>query len=154
MSRRAYIEQVVAELGAAMGLPALALDGDGRASVLLDDVLFTLMAGDDPVELLWLFADLGYVGPDDPARLRTLLRLGAETWSRGQMTVGLDQHGRHAIGHSAIPVVDLDLALLQNTLRDFADTTMAVRTALTAHTAEAVERGNDRPDIPGSGLRV
>ena len=158
MSRRDYAAQIISELGAAMGLPALSLDDDGRASPLLDEVLFTLMVSDDPVELLWLFADLGYVGSDDPARLRRLLQLGFETWSLGHMTIGLDQYGRHAIGHSAIPVVDLDLVLLRNTLKSFVDTAMAVRAALASSDTDAGGGSGSQPggspEIPGGGLRV
>jgi len=143
MSRERYVVQIVQELGAEMGMSDLALDENGRASLLFDDTPVTLMYCPDPVELLWLLVDLGEIDVDRHEPLEALLQLGFQTWSANRMTIGLTENGNRAVGHTSIPVVNLDRGLLEETLRYVLETADAIR--------ERLARGELEPGSPPPG---
>lgn len=116
MSRIDYVSGIIYELGTAMGLPDLALDDKGRLSLRFDSIPVTFHYTAEPVELLWLMVDLGELDPDDRETLNGVLRLGFLTWLGNRMTLALSDDSRRVLGHSAIPVVNLDLGLLKQTL--------------------------------------
>ena len=127
MSRQHYVEQTVGELGAALDIPQLALDSSGRASLSLNGIRLTLCHADDPVELLWLFVDLGEVADDSAELLQGLLQMGFLTWSSNCMTIGIDESGERIIGHSNIPVVFLNAVRLRDLVQRMLESAAAIR---------------------------
>lgn len=126
MSRIDYVSGIIRELGTATGLPDLGLDGNNRLCLRFDSIPVTFHYTAEPVELLWLMVDLGELDPDDRQTLDGVLQLGFLTWLGNRMTLALSDDGRRVIGHSAIPVVNLDLALLKQALAQLMESAEAV----------------------------
>ncbi|MCG8650290.1 MAG: type III secretion system chaperone, partial [Pirellulales bacterium] len=141
MSRQDYVEQTISELGTRLGIPELALDATDRASFSKDDILMTIHYVDQPIELLWLFVDLGEVGTSDAEVLSGLLQLGFPTWTSNCMTIGIDDSGQRAIGHSNIPVVYLTAARLHQTVEYMLEAAAEIRDHIQQHDFELV--GNE-----------
>ncbi|MEW4486713.1 CesT family type III secretion system chaperone [Thalassoglobus sp. JC818] len=115
-SRYDYVARILNELGDEMGMSSLRFDTTDRISLYFDDIHLTLAYGAEPVELLWIYVDLGNDIGDDPNLLQRVLQLGFETWTRSVMTIGLDDKKDQLIGYTSIPVTILDLNVLQETL--------------------------------------
>ncbi len=154
MSRMEYVSQIVGELGRGMGMHDLSLDEEGKVSLLFDDVRVTFMYSDNPVDLLWLFVDLADVDPEQQAPLEALLQLGFLTWSRGRMTIGMSGDGRKAIGHTVIPVVNLDIGVVQDTLGQFLESAMSIRERMARGDYELDNGPSGGGDRPESGIRA
>jgi len=154
MSRESFVAGIVSELGAAIGLPDLALDETGRVSLLLDGVPLTLTYETDPLELLWLLVDLGEVDTERAGPLRALLQMGFLTWSANRLTIGLTDDGR-VVGHTVVPVVNLDRFLLEEVLRHVLETAKAVRERVARGEPElSVEAEQSSPPGPPDGIRA
>ena len=111
-----YVNSVLKELAGKLGLADLSLDERDRVSLTFEDTEVILAHTPEPLQLLWIYIDLGPIpetGDEAPA---FLLRSGVATWALGHMTIGLDQSGRRAQGHTSIPVTLLDLPLLHKSL--------------------------------------
>ncbi|MEO1019905.1 MAG: type III secretion system chaperone [Pseudomonadota bacterium] len=131
MSREHYVAEIIAELGAGLGLSGFALDGSQRASLIIDGlpVTFTYVAA--PVELVWIYVDLGEVPENDPRALDALLQLGFLTWASNRMTLGVDDRGERVIGQAAIPAINLDLPALRGQLGQITESAFLIRDRLT-----------------------
>jgi hypothetical protein len=153
MSRRDYVSRVIDELGRSMGLSDLSLDERGRVTLLFDDAPVTFSYSEEPAELLWLFVELADIDPERKEPLEALLQLGLLTWSWSRMTIGASEDGRKAMGHTAIPVVNLDLVTLKDALRPFLDSAMSIRERMASgdYDLGMPVPGGDRP---GSGIRA
>ena len=140
MSRYNYVTEVLRELGNDMGMGPLELDDTNRLSLVFDGVLVTLSYTTDPLELLWIYVDLGDVPPDNIHVPREMLKLGFECWGQNVMTIGLDEEGSKAIGYSSIPVTVLELPVLREMLSRMLQATFLVR----EHLAKAaLDENND-----------
>jgi hypothetical protein len=104
MSRESFVSDRLAEFASAIGLSLLAMDETRRASFLNNGRHYTLQYSDDPIEVLWVFVDLGTVNAEDPELLRGVLGIGYVTWAAGVLTVGLDSSGQRLLGAGSIPV--------------------------------------------------
>jgi hypothetical protein len=158
MSRVQHVEQVLQELAAEAGLASLSLDESDRASLLLDQIRVTFAYSAEPMELLWIWVDLGEIPTEGAAAPECLLRLGLMTWAASVMTIGLDEQGRRALGFTPIAVAMLDLARLKEALtrllaaaRPIRERLAAGRFELDLDLAGAADPGGRSP---GSGLRV
>lgn len=100
------IKKVTNETLISRGLPAVEFGEDNCAEFAIDGVPITLMYGTDPLELVWLFADLGLV-PEDPVLLRGILRYSQVLWAAGRMTVALDRDGEHLVGYNCLAAASL-----------------------------------------------
>ena len=127
MSRYNYVTEVLKELGNDMGMGPLELDDTNRLSLVFDGVLVTLSYTTDPLELLWIYVDLGEVPADNIHVSREMLKLGFECWGQNVMTIGLDDDGNKAIGYSSIPVTVLELPVLREMLSRMLQATFVVR---------------------------
>lgn len=115
MSRLDYVQRVLGEVSAALGISALSLGDDACTEVQVGGLWLTLMHATEPGEMLWLYVDLGPV-PDRPETLRAVLRSAYTTWVQGEMTLAIDGSGRRVLGYSAIPLALLDATRLVDTL--------------------------------------
>lgn len=88
------------------GLTDVAFGTDHCAEVTIENVPITIMYDTNPLELVWLFADLGLV-PEDPDILRGILRYTQVLWATGQMTVALDRDGDHLVGYNSLAATSL-----------------------------------------------
>lgn len=128
MSRQDYAAEIVRGFAESAGLPKLALDAAGRAGLFVNQIPVHVQYSDNPpLELLWLTAELGAIPADDREALAGCLGLSFHTWIGNRMTVALRDDGRGVIGHTAIPVVNLDLPLFKQTLAQLVETATLVR---------------------------
>jgi hypothetical protein len=130
MSRRDYASRIISDLCTEMGLPALALDADGRLSLRFDDITVTLRHAEWPTELLTVLVDLGETPTAGAAGLAALLELNLAAWARGGMTIGLGADGRRVLGRNAIPVGRLDTGTLRATIEPMLIAARSIRPAL------------------------
>jgi hypothetical protein len=158
MSRIKHVEQVLQELAAEAGLAQLRLDESDRASLLLDQIRVTFGYTAEPMELLWIWIDLGQIPAEGAAAPECLLRLGLMTWATSVMTIGLDEEGRRALGFTPIAVAMLDLARLKEVLARVLDAARAIRERLAAGRFELELELTGAADpgarSAGPGLRV
>lgn len=140
MSRLSYVETVLDELASEIGLKNMPLDSTGRVSVRFETVPITLAYSDQPVELLWLYADLGSLPEEGYEAPAFLLQLGFALWASNRMTVGLDEKGEVALGYTVIPVSALTFPLLRDVFKQLAETAKPIR--------ERLERGDYTIDVP------
>lgn len=138
MSRQHLVAQTIAELGTQLGIPDLALDDSSRVSLTVDGIHVTLNYAIEPVELLWLFVDLGEIADDRTEVLEGLLQLGFLTWSSNSMTIGLDEEGQRALGYSSVPVVNLSLDTLVGQLNEMLRSAAAIRERIERNDFEVV----------------
>lgn len=127
MSRQEFVEQTISELGTKLRIPKLALDSTGRASFSRDGIHMTISYLDQPIEIVWLFVDLGEVGVSQVDVLEGLLQMGFLTWSSNCMTIGIDKSGERAIGHSNIPVVYLNGERLHQVVEGMLEAAVTIR---------------------------
>lgn len=127
MSRYNYVNEVLQELGAEIGMEPLELDDTDRLSLVFDGVLVTFAYSSEPVELVWIYVDLGEVPPDSLQVPQQLLQVAFECWAHNVMTIGVDEEGKNAVGYSSIPVTVLDLPLLKEMLDRILQATTLVR---------------------------
>ena len=155
MSRIHHVNGVLKEFGAEMGL-TLELGAGDRTSLRFDDVLVTFVYREQPMELLWLYVDLGPVPATGSAVPAMLLELNLQTWLRNVMTISVDQAGARAVGHNVMPLATLDHAPLKAVLKAMLDAAIHIRGQLEgagAVGATAPSRPGDPPMPPGS-IRV
>lgn len=114
MSRYNYVTEVLQELGAELGIGPLKFDGTDRVSLVFDGILVTLAYSTEPVELVWIYVDLGEVPDDSLLVPQQMLQVAFECWSNNVMTIGLDDDGKNGVGYSSIPVAVLELPLLKD----------------------------------------
>ena len=141
MSRFNYVTEVLHELGASMGMGALDLDDTNRLSLVFDGVLVTFSYTADPVELVWIYVDLGDV-PSGSVRVpREMLKVGFECWANNVMTIGMDDSATKAIGYSSIPVSVLELSVLKEMLSRMLQATFLIREHLARSAFEQDQDG-------------
>jgi hypothetical protein len=138
MSRQHLVAQTIGELGTQLGIPDLALDDSSRVSLTVDGIRVTLNYAIEPIELLWLFVDLGEIADESTEVLEGLLQLGFLTWSSNSMTVGLDEDGKRALGYSSVPVVNLSLDTLVGQLNEMLRGAAAIRERIERNDFEVV----------------
>lgn len=109
------IAKITNEMLTSRGLAPVELGEDHCAEVAISGIPVTLMYDTDPLELVWLFADLG-LAPDDPELLRGILRYSQVLWAAGQMTVALDRDGEHLVGYNSLAATSLTPEVLGNQL--------------------------------------
>jgi hypothetical protein len=130
MSRFQRVVSVLNELASELGLGEVVLDERDRATLAFDDTRVTFMFTAEPLELLWLYVDLGEIpttGDEAPA---FLLQIGLGSWATGRMTIGLDDGGRRALGYTSIPVAHLDHPTLHRTLTAMLELALPIRERL------------------------
>lgn len=130
MSRHNFVAGVFRGLGDKLGIAPLELDDADRVSLLFDGVLVTFAYTTDPIELVWIYVDLGEVPPHGVIAPQRLLQLGFEFWAKNVMTIGMDEVGRNAIGYSSIPVSLVDVAVLQELLDHMLQAAFLIREQL------------------------
>ncbi|MEM6365856.1 MAG: CesT family type III secretion system chaperone [Planctomycetota bacterium] len=113
MSRINHVESVFHQFGERMGMGPLVLDSTDRVSLVFDGVLVTFAYSNEPIELIWIYIDLGSVPEEGVAALQTLLTIGFDSWAHNIMTIGLDDEGQNAVGYTSIAVSMLELPLLE-----------------------------------------
>lgn len=150
MSRFNYVTEVLHELGATMGMGPLELDDTNRLSLVFDGVLVTFSYTADPVELLWIYVDLGDVPAGNIRIPREMLKVGFECWANNVMTIGLDDAGNKAIGYSSIPVSVLEISVLQEMLSRILQTTFLVREHLARSMFDQEQAGSSAEAPSGS----
>lgn len=127
MSRLGYVADVLKEFGNEIGMGDLALDETDRLSLTFDGVLVTLAYASEPIELIWIYVDLGEVPIEDVGVLQHLLKIGFECWAQNVMTIGLDDEARNAVGYSSIPVTLLDKRVLKELISRLLEATFLIR---------------------------
>lgn len=145
MTRWNHVGGVLQELGNEMGMGALELDEHDKLSLLFDGVLVTFAYTSDPIEMFWIYVDLGEIPAGDVNTLNWLLQIGFECWSHNLMTVGLSEDGCKAVGYSVIPVTLLDHTMLIEVLNAMLQTTFEIKDRLTAGNFENVEEAAIQP---------
>jgi hypothetical protein len=130
MSRADYVASVLNEEAAALGLARIALDGSDRATLTFNQLEVTFAYAPEPVELLWLYVDLGSIPERGDQARAFLLQVGIGSWAYGRITVGLGPDGRSAQGFTSIPVATLDQALLHRTLTGLLELALPLRKRL------------------------
>lgn len=130
MSRYNFVASVFKELGQELGMGPLTLDETDRLSLVYDGVLVTFAYTSVPVELVWIYVDLGKVPPTGAVVPQRLLQLAFEYWAKSVMTIGMDDDGRDAVGFSSIPVSLLNLTVLQELLDHMLQATSVIREEL------------------------
>jgi hypothetical protein len=133
MSRADYVASVLNEEAAALGLARIALDGGDRATLTFNQLEVTFAYTPEPVELLWLYVELGSIPEASDEARAFLLQVGIGSWAFGRMTVGLAPDGRAAQGFTSIPVATLDQALLDRTLTALLELALPLRKRLAQH---------------------
>lgn len=106
------VRQIANETLAAKGRAAIEFGEDGCVDLEFSGIPITLMYSAEPVEMVWLFADVGRVR-DDPAVLEGILRYGLKLWLSGEMTIALDHDGEHLVGYSSAPASALTPHVLE-----------------------------------------
>lgn len=127
MSRYNYVIEVLEELGTEMGMGRLEFDDTSRLSLVFDGVLVTLAYTTEPIELVWIYVDLGEVPAEGIVVFQQLLQVGFEAWAQNVMTIGLDDEGKNAIGYTSIPVTVLELPMLKEMLSRMLQATFLIR---------------------------
>lgn len=130
MSRGEFIHGVLNDLCWKMGLGDAWPDSAGRLTLNFDDTPVTFSSSDDPVELVWIHADLGEIPADGAAAPTFLLRLAFDCWGYNRMTVGLDDTGRKAWGYTCVPAAQLSVESLERALHGLLEVAMPVRERL------------------------
>jgi hypothetical protein len=130
VSRSDHVASVLSALARELGLPALALDENDRATLAFDGMPVTFVYTTEPVELLWLYADLGEIPEDGDQAPAFLLQVGLGSWALNRMTIGLDDQGRKVRGYTALPVSLLDAAMLHKTLIALLEVALPLRQRL------------------------
>jgi hypothetical protein len=130
VSRSDHVASVLSALAGELGLPALALDDNDRATLAFDGMAVTFVYTTEPVELLWLYADLGEIPEDGDQAPAFLLQVGLGSWALNRMTIGLDDQGRKARGYTALPVSLLDASMLHKTLIALLEVALPLRQRL------------------------
>lgn len=153
MSRLDHAAHIVRELGDSMGMSGLSLDEANSVSLAFDDMPLTLAYRAEPLEVLWLMADLGEVpeGTDGRDMLKALLQAGFVSWATNCMTVAMDESGRRAIGFTAIPITHLRVEVLHQVLGALVETALPMRAEILAGTPTA-GGSDDPPPRPDSGM--
>lgn len=116
MARQQHVVSVLNALAADLGLPAISLDADGRATVAFGDLPVTFAYRARPVDALLVYVELGDIPARGHAAPAYLLEAGFAGWSTGRMALGLDRTGRKVLGHIALPAVLLEPAALREAL--------------------------------------
>ncbi|MEO1018413.1 MAG: CesT family type III secretion system chaperone [Pseudomonadota bacterium] len=140
MSRLDYANTILNELGAEIGLGDIAFDASGRSSLTFDDTLVTMHYTEDPVELIWLYVDLGPAAAEGTALPLFLLELNMQAWLRSCMTLGLAAGGARVVGSNCLALATLDLPALKAVLEAMLEASRGIRTEL------------QRPDLLGPDL--
>ena len=132
MSRLHHVENMIAQLGAQMGLPGLAPDDSGRFSLTVGDAPVTFLYAAHPVELIWIYCGLGELSDGDEAAMAYLLRATGRVWNGSGTTIGLGEDGKRLLSCLQIPVVSLDTEGLKEALTVLLEASLPVRAALAA----------------------
>lgn len=127
MSRSTLVDAVIADLCGGMGLPSPGLDGDGQLTLSFGELPVTLTYETDPVEILWINADLGEIPGEGIAGPKFLMHLAFECWIKNRMTVGLGPDGQRVWGYSCIPAGQLTKDLLEQTLTGLLEAALPIR---------------------------
>ncbi|MCD0457860.1 type III secretion system chaperone [Roseiconus lacunae] len=133
MSRINHVANVFADLGREMNMGPLKLDDTDRLSLLFDGVLVTFSYSTEPMELIWIYVDLGEIPSGGVLAMQRLLACAFESWMTSIMTIGMDDDGRNAVGFTSIPVSTLSVQAVRETvgamLRAAAKTSDAIAAA-------------------------
>ena len=155
MSRIDYVTAILEDFGTEVGLP-IELGSDGRASLWFDDQLVTFAYREKPMELLWIYADLGPVPARGLAVPNLLLELNLSVWLRANMTIAIDQKGERALGYTTLPPASLDLRALKVALDMLLDVAVEIRGLLKNpdHLETPATPRVDDHDLPNDSLRI
>ena len=130
MVRDQRIDEVVANFGSRIGIEQLAFDESERASYAYDGFRFTLYFGSVPMDLLWIFVDLGGVNDYGSEALSDLLHLDEQAWSQRCLTVSIDDCGERVIGYASIEASELDEHRLAEVVARMSESASKVRQAV------------------------
>ena len=153
MSRAHHVNDVLNEFGKEIGLEVELGEAD-RASLRFDGVLVTFAYRTQPIEMLWLYVDLGPIPTSGSAVPIMLLELNLHTWLRTVMTISIDRTGARARGHNVIPVATLDAASLKTVLQAMLDSAGQVRGLLEGAARLATTAADDDAPMPPGSTRV
>jgi hypothetical protein len=96
MSRFDHVNKVLSEVARDLGVQDAALGEDDCATLAFDEMEVDFIYRAEPVELLWLYADLGEIPAEGDAAPALLLQAGFGSWALCRMTIGLDDERRRA----------------------------------------------------------
>ena len=130
MSRADFIAGVLSELCAKMGLGETGPDAQGRLTLTFGETPVTFSSSADPVELVWIHADLGEIPGEGTEAPTFLLRLAFDCWGLNRMTIGLDDSGRRAWGYTCLPAAHLSADSLEQSLNGLLEVAMPLRERL------------------------
>lgn len=156
MSRLGYVAEVLKEFGSEIGMGELALDETDRLSLVFDGVLVTLVYTEEPIELIWIYIDLGEVPADSIKVPQHLLKLGFECWAQNVMTIGLDDAGRNAVGYSSMPVTLFECKVLKEMLTRLLEATFIIKEELSKVAFDEQQEQDTSPhelQLPPAGIR-
>ena len=145
MTRLQSVNSVIAEFGDSIGLPDLQLDDQDRLRLTFDQTPVTLAYAAAPMEILWLYVDLGEVDSQSEQAAECLLQLGFLCWTMNKMTIALDEDEKRAVGFTAIPVAQLDLQVLMEVTRHLLDAAEAIRDKLARRDYDIDSTGTAAP---------
>ncbi len=133
-----YVKAEVEAFGALIGIAGVELDQEGRAALDVGAYEVSLLYEERPVELLWLFADLGEVPEDDKAP-EFLLRLNFFSWLGDTLTIALDDDDKTVIGFTAIPSALLTSEVLHDAFIRFSRAALVIGDKLAARDYDAFD---------------
>jgi hypothetical protein len=146
MSRSDHVNRVLGEVARDLGVQDVALGEDDCATLAFDEMEVDFIYRTEPVELLWLYADLGEIPAGGDAAPALLLQVGFGSWALCRMTIGLDEERRRARGFTAIPVSLLDPAMLDRTLAALLEVALPLRARLAGQDFQLPPPADDGPD--------
>lgn len=146
MSRFDHVNRVLSEVARALGVQDVALGEDDCATLAFDEMEVDFLYTTEPLELLWLYADLGEIPAEGDAAPVLLLQVGFGSWALCRMTIGLDDQGRRARGFAAIPVSLLDPPMLEKTLAGLLEVALPLRARLAGRDFQLPPLADDAPD--------
>ncbi|MEM7023321.1 MAG: type III secretion system chaperone [Pseudomonadota bacterium] len=155
MSRAHHVNDVLRNFGNEVGLE-VELGKDDRTSLRFDDVLVTFAYRQQPIEMLWIYADLGPIPKNGTMVPSLLLELNLHCWLGSVMTISTDRSGTRAVGHNMMPLPTLDAASFKAVLKAMLDATVQIRDLL----ARAEQHAPGSPggyrdaQMPKGSLRV
>ena len=85
------IRRVVAEFGAAIQMPSLALDDDGRIDLVIGETPVAICLVRRPVAALWVGCEIGVIAEDHRAAIEWLLHETFALWAFERVTLGRDE---------------------------------------------------------------
>lgn len=145
---------LMAEFGAAVGIPDLKPDAESRCNMMFDDVAVSLQLGPDD-ESLYMYSLVGTVAESDTAlAYPALLRANYAFGDTAGSTLSLDPRSGGIVLIRAERLETLRLARLEALVEDFVNAAerWAEQIRRGEYGAAGTARGDDEPATPAPGI--